>query len=133
MDIREQATILSARLGLDAGALNELLEREITLELECQKLASQKGLLKTEHILRETCKEGAINGSNEAKRKLQTILFLHDLGALDESYGLLDTELESKEEALKRAKMELKQAANSFRATRDQTLLVAAMLTALTS
>ena len=94
-------------------------------------LAHAKELAEAKYILRETCKDGAINGSNAETRKMQTLLFFDRLEEEDEGYGQSVVQLEGIEQKLQETKLQLKQAANTFSATKAQARLIAAVLTAV--
>lgn len=128
MEDREFIYAIKARLKYDADALNILLAEEFKLERKYRALQYSVEILIAEHILRETHKTGAVNGSNAEKRKLQTILFLDRLEEEDEEYSQLMSELEATEQELQETKMELKQAANTFSATKHQSRVIAAVL-----
>ena len=129
--VLSQAGELHVRLEQDAQRLNLLLQDELRLEQEHDALAYAKELVEAEHILRETCKDGAINGSNAETRKMQALLFLGRLEEENKVYSQIVAELEDRDQMLQETKMQLRRAADAFSATKAQARLIAAVLTAV--
>jgi len=111
--------------------INIWLEAELGAQKGVDELQHKKELWEAAYLLSETNKEGAINGSNEQKRKLQAFVFLEQQRNTQEAYGSWCDALETAEEELASIKLNVKKAINQFSATKQQARLVEAVLRSL--
>ena len=113
----------------DTEALEDAISTEANLARELKDNASLITLEEAAIILVETHKEGAINGSNEAKRKNQAILLLQARATQAGShYGRLCDTRQRLELALSQAKVEKEIQLQRFSALRHRARLVTGLL-----
>jgi hypothetical protein len=116
-----------------ATLLNQALQRENEEAQEVHELSDQKEVLEGELLLLEMArgKDGQINGTNEATRKMQAASFLEARKCTDPQYKTIYHDLLAATAAHQTAKVELAQRQNEFDAYRAVTSLYTARLRAL--
>jgi hypothetical protein len=116
-----------------ATQLNQALQRENEIAQELHKLADEKEMNENDLVMLEIArgKDGQINGTNEATRKMQAALFLERSKGIVSSYREICGALDLATGAFQAAKVDLAQRQNEFDAYRAVTSLYTARLRAL--
>jgi predicted nucleic acid-binding Zn-ribbon protein len=113
------------------GALNAALNSYHTKRDLLKQLQDDLALMEAHAILGETHKEGAINGSNSDKRKLQTTALLGNLAKLDPEWKALTEQTRQVEEDITDAEIALEKAKAHISYLRNQARMVAGLAHAL--
>jgi len=118
-------------LERQALEVNKHLQKQLELQQQLAKLQADKQLWEAQNILSESCKEGAINGSNAEKRKMQALIYLNDAKGNDLEYELLCDDHDASESRLQQVRLELQMSVNILSVLKREAELTAAVLRSL--